>query len=208
MTGYLVERSQGSRAARGFVQIGTMSGIDYNLQRHGPDGGHHLQLVDVLKMAWWDGGATSWWFARVVRCSEADRRRISNQNLVVVLNGTCLPPIAEREAGQTCSLFVGTLGYEPNRAGLEWFLKQIWPLIRQAAPEAEVDVVGGKPSPWLLSRHGNDGILGAWLRRGSIDCYRCGFHGEFGLRRLLHLKSFQSSRPPLLVKLLDGAVRC
>ena len=116
-----------------------------------------LNYVDLLKMAWWDC-ELSRWFARVVRCSEADRRRVSNQNVVVVPNGTCLRPIAEREPARRL-LFVGTLGYEPNRAGLEWFLKQIWPLIRQAVPEAEIDVVGGKPSPWLLSRHGNDGIL-------------------------------------------------
>jgi polysaccharide biosynthesis protein PslH len=116
-----------------------------------------LNYVDVLKMAWWEGQLPRW-FARVVRCSEADRQRTPSRNVVVVPNGACLPPMAERSPGKRL-LFVGTLGYGPNRAGLEWFLKRIWPLIRRSVPEAEIDVVGANASPWLRSRHGRDGVL-------------------------------------------------
>jgi glycosyltransferase involved in cell wall biosynthesis len=132
--------------------------LNYHLLRSsGWYGAKVLDYVDVLKMAWWERRLPRW-FARVVRCSEADRARTPDWNVVVVPNGTRLLPIAERDPVKRL-LFVGSLGYEPNRAGLEWFLERIWPLIRRAVPEAEVDVVGGKPAPRLLSRHGNDGIL-------------------------------------------------
>jgi glycosyltransferase involved in cell wall biosynthesis len=115
-----------------------------------------LNYLDVLKLAWWEWQLPRW-FARVVRCSEADRRRLPHPNVVVVPNGTSIPPACPRAPGQRL-VFVGALGYEPNRAGIEWFLKEVWPRVRRAVPSAELDAVGNNPSPQLLSRHGTEGV--------------------------------------------------
>ena len=39
-------------------------------------------------------------------------------------------------------LFCGTLSYAPNVEGLNWFARQVWPLIRCGVPETELLVVG------------------------------------------------------------------
>ncbi len=46
-------------------------------------------------------------------------------------------------------LFVGQLGYDPNADALRWFMRNVWPLIRErAAREVMLDVVGaGAPRP-------------------------------------------------------------
>jgi len=49
------------------------------------------------------------------------------------------------EAGQSV-LFVGGFGHKPNRAGLRWFLEQVWPLL---AAEVRLIVVGSNCPPEL-----------------------------------------------------------
>ena len=47
----------------------------------------------------------------------------------------------------TCTiLFVGTMGYHPNRDGVTWFLRNCWRKIKQLQPEAQFWVVGKWPS--------------------------------------------------------------
>lgn len=131
--------------------------LEYHLLRGSPwYGAKVLNYLDVLKLAWWERQLPRW-FARVVRCSDEDRRRFPHANVVVVPNGTTVPPAAPRKPAQRL-LFVGTLGYEPNRAGVEWFLQEVWPQVRRAVPGAELDVVGPGPSSGLLARHGCDGV--------------------------------------------------
>jgi polysaccharide biosynthesis protein PslH len=49
--------------------------------------------------------------------------------------------IPERRA-----VFIGHLGYAPNVDGLNWFVREIWPVIRAAVPDAQLDI-GGRPGP-------------------------------------------------------------
>ena len=65
-----------------------------------------------------------------------------------------------RKPGVTRLLFVGRLDWEPNRDGLVWFLKEIWPHLRVGA--FELEIVGS----------GNGSYLEAW--RGSPGISLCG----------------------------------
>ncbi len=41
--------------------------------------------------------------------------------------------------------FVGNLAHQPNVDGIVWFGREIWPLIRQASPEARLEIGGRNP---------------------------------------------------------------
>jgi glycosyltransferase involved in cell wall biosynthesis len=38
--------------------------------------------------------------------------------------------------------YVGYLGWEPNIVGLEWFLKEVWPVLKQRHPKLSLDIAG------------------------------------------------------------------
>ncbi len=40
---------------------------------------------------------------------------------------------------------IGAYGYEPNRVGMEWFLSDVWPIVRQRIPSLKLHVVGSIP---------------------------------------------------------------
>jgi len=44
-------------------------------------------------------------------------------------------------------LFVGSFRHEPNRIALEWFLRDVFPLILQKAPAAKLALAGSDPPP-------------------------------------------------------------
>jgi polysaccharide biosynthesis protein PslH len=115
-----------------------------------------LDYLDVVKLAWWERQLPRW-FARVARCSEDDRFKMPGRKVTVIPNGATVAPSQERTPARR-ALFVGSLSYEPNRAGLQWFLKEIWRRVRQRAAGAELDIVGGSPSPWLLAQDGREGV--------------------------------------------------
>jgi glycosyltransferase involved in cell wall biosynthesis len=50
-------------------------------------------------------------------------------------------------------LFVGTFGHTPNRAGVNWFLSEVWPQIANAVPEARFRIVGTGDWASLRARH-------------------------------------------------------
>ena len=48
-------------------------------------------------------------------------------------------------------VYVGFLGWEPNAAGLLWFLTESWPLIKAKDPAVQLDVIGKNPDERLQS---------------------------------------------------------
>jgi len=42
-------------------------------------------------------------------------------------------------------LFFGTLNYGPNRDGIQWFCREVWPEVRKARSEASLEIVGIDP---------------------------------------------------------------
>ena len=69
-------------------------------------------------------------------------------------------PFAEREH----LLFVGNLAHRPNSDGVQYFMREIYPLVRQALPEIELDIIGDNPAETCGLRGG--GRARARLRAG------------------------------------------
>jgi sugar transferase (PEP-CTERM/EpsH1 system associated) len=55
-------------------------------------------------------------------------------------------------------VFCGVMNYQPNVAGAEWLVKQVWPRIRRARPAAELMIVGSEPSPRVQSLARTPGV--------------------------------------------------
>ncbi|WP_322494954.1 glycosyltransferase [Chloroflexus sp.] len=56
-----------------------------------------------------------------------------------------IEPAHERltpEANGPNILYVGSVHYPPNLAGLQWFINTCWPVIKQTIPQAHLDIVG------------------------------------------------------------------
>ena len=45
--------------------------------------------------------------------------------------------------------FVGLIDFQPNRDGLEWFVRNCWPMIKRAIPAARLRVIGRDNDNWL-----------------------------------------------------------
>lgn len=115
-----------------------------------------LEYVDVLKMRRLELQCTHK-YSSVIRCSEEDARRQGGNNVAVIPNGTDVPEVANRHP-ESRILFVGLLSYEPNRLGIEWFLRTVWPSVFKKIPNARFDVVGKDPSDEILAANGRNGV--------------------------------------------------
>jgi glycosyltransferase involved in cell wall biosynthesis len=83
----------------------------------------------------------------VVVCSDLDVARSGCANAVRVGNGASAPAdvTTDRTAlrGEAPTMFfVGALDYEPNCEAVEWFVREVLPVIRRSVPDARVRVVG------------------------------------------------------------------
>jgi glycosyltransferase involved in cell wall biosynthesis len=72
-------------------------------------------------------------------------------------------------------LFVGPTHVDANRDGIVWFLREVFPILRQTVPGAVVDVVGGKAPPDVAAFaspqvriHGYVADLDPLLREASV----------------------------------------
>lgn len=85
--------------------------------------------------------------ARVLVANEDDRLRLGLRNVSVVPNGVALrdPPAVPRVPRRL--VFVGHCGWPPNADGLQWFLRDVWPTVRQAVPDVALQIVGRDASP-------------------------------------------------------------
>jgi glycosyltransferase involved in cell wall biosynthesis len=81
-------------------------------------------------------------------------REVSGDTEVhVVTNGVDSQAFAPKAAdGRTLNtvLFFGTLNYGPNRDGIGWFCRDIWPMIHSARPDARLEIVGIDPPPHVM----------------------------------------------------------
>lgn len=79
-------------------------------------------------------------------CSEEDRRLIAHPRVVGVPNGAQVTGISYRPSDSSRLLFVGPFRYGPNREGIVRFLREAWPAVRAAVPEATLTILGGDES--------------------------------------------------------------
>ena len=56
-------------------------------------------------------------------------------------------------------IFIGVFGHRPNVDGVLWFVRDIWPLIREKNPDMVFHVVGNYAPPEIQELDGKDGII-------------------------------------------------
>lgn len=141
------------------------------------------RAFDVLDERRWDAlqrraAAAS---GAVVVCSELDVGRSGCANAVAIGNGATAPadPVRDRRrlrGDVPTLLFVGALDYEPNAEAVEWFVREVWPLLRAEQPSARVRLVGrgDQHVSWVGSVEGVELVgpvedLGAELRAADVS---------------------------------------
>jgi polysaccharide biosynthesis protein PslH len=64
--------------------------------------------------------------------------------------------------------FLGNLHSTPNRDAVRYLIREIWPLVRADAPQAELQIIGINPTPWMLEENGRNGVTVT----GAVDDVR------------------------------------
>jgi sugar transferase (PEP-CTERM/EpsH1 system associated) len=66
----------------------------------------------------------------------------------VVSNGIDLGAFRPREepAPSSTVVFCGVMNYAPNERGVSWFVNDVWPMVREARPDARFQIVGASPT--------------------------------------------------------------
>jgi polysaccharide biosynthesis protein PslH len=97
---------------------------------------------------------------RVLACSEEDAERLLTMapdcRVSVVPNGVDLEAFSPSEPGKEQSgalVFVGHLGWFPNRDGIEYFIADILPLLNQRQ-SLRLEVIGRNPTPSVAGAEG------------------------------------------------------
>jgi hypothetical protein len=96
----------------------------------------------------------------VVVCTEADARSLGSvRGAIVCRNGIFAgEPAPSGERPPYSMVFSGALDWEPNTAGLFWFVQRVWPLVRQRIPQATVTIAGRNPGPAVIEACAAPGI--------------------------------------------------
>jgi len=97
----------------------------------------------------------------VVAISDDDRRSLEQVGgMPTMYIVPIIVPIHARPelARQHELLFVGSFKHRPNPDGLLWFVKDVWPSIRNRIPNASLTIVGSEPTSEILDLNRKDGI--------------------------------------------------
>ncbi|HED64564.1 MAG TPA: TIGR03087 family PEP-CTERM/XrtA system glycosyltransferase [Planctomycetes bacterium] len=110
---------------------------------------------------------------------EIFQREIPGAPSSVLRNGVDLDAYrpAPEEAEPAHLVFVGVMNYYPNVDGCRWFCEEIFPRVRERAPQARFSIVGAHPTPEVQELGRMDGVEvtgfvddpSDWLRRASIS---------------------------------------
>jgi glycosyltransferase involved in cell wall biosynthesis len=104
-------------------------------------------------------------------CSEQDRQEISHEfglnNVVVVPNGYTVPRAIDCnltyfQPEKNIILCIGVLSYGPNSNGVKYFVDNIFPLVLNNVPDAQLWIAGPGAPPWIqrLNEHPSIRVLG------------------------------------------------
>jgi hypothetical protein len=89
-------------------------------------------------------------FSTIIVCSEEDKAWLGGSNRIKVIPNSYFMKDSQgidfedrtTESEAVRLGFIGKINYPPNREGLEWFLREVWPIIRLRIPNCEFRVVG------------------------------------------------------------------
>jgi sugar transferase (PEP-CTERM/EpsH1 system associated) len=94
-------------------------------------------------------------FDHVITVSDDDRKTLETEfgitrisTIPTGVDTDFFRPVAEQPQ-RARLVFVGSMDWDPNEDGVAWFLRDIYPRIRQAVPDASFAIVGRAPSPRL-----------------------------------------------------------
>jgi glycosyltransferase involved in cell wall biosynthesis len=115
---------------------------------------HWLRQTERKTVARWTAGAV---------CSPLDSQRmaeLTGHSLWVVPNSYEFSDSTPERVGESIHLlFVGTLSYVPNAAGLRWFMSDVWPTVRQRlGARASFAVVGYSPPEDIVAFSDTAGV--------------------------------------------------
>lgn len=93
------------------------------------------------------------------------------KNITVVSNGVDAKYFAPMDSPRKHHgmVFTGSMDWRPNQDGIQYFLRDIYPLIKQKIPRATVTVVGRKPPQWLVDLAG---AIPGVIVTGTVDDVR------------------------------------
>jgi len=89
--------------------------------------------------------------------SEQDAALLSERNprahIHIVENGTDTTYFQprQREPEAENLIFAGSLNWYPNLSAVQFFMREVWPLITRVCPDARFTIAGQKPPKWLKS---------------------------------------------------------
>jgi len=84
-------------------------------------------------------------FSLISVCSENDRQYLGGGHRIhVIPNGYTLPVKVLNHAPSLPARlgFIGSFLWMPNRIGVEWFIRDVWPLIKRDAPDIKLRLIG------------------------------------------------------------------
>jgi glycosyltransferase involved in cell wall biosynthesis len=132
---------------------------------HEPNWAQRLAFaVEAAKMARYERRAVNR-FHHVIAVSEQDREQMacmtSAARISVVPTGVDLTQFtatrAER-AARPVIVFVGSMDWEANIDGVDYFCRDVWPQVKRAVPDATLRLVGRNPHA-RVSRWADDSIM-------------------------------------------------
>jgi hypothetical protein len=82
-------------------------------------------------------------------CSDLDRRYLTTRwrlpGVVTIPNAVAMPATYGVDPASNSLLFLATYAYGPNSAAADFLIREVWPLIREACPDARLIIAGNKP---------------------------------------------------------------
>ena len=102
-------------------------------------------------------------FDRIITCSEPDRKRVLDRarsaDVTLIPNATDIGEPCSLETSEASTLlFVGTMSYEPNQEGVQFFVNSVLPLVLEQEPEARFVIVGKDPPPAVTALATHPGV--------------------------------------------------
>ena len=101
-------------------------------------------------------------FDQVVCVSEADRQVLDpcgDHGVAVVPNGVALDPVSQPALpSRPVVIFTGALYTGPNRDGIRWFCREVWPSVRSKVADALLWIVGSHPGSDVTSLGDHPGV--------------------------------------------------
>ena len=112
---------------------------------------------------------------RTFVCSDLDNNKLSRlfkiRSVVSIANSVDIPERISDPVSSLQMLFIGTFIYPPNIVAADFLIDKIWPLVRNAVPDARLLIVGNKPENISAYRTKPVGVVFSGFLASLDDAY-------------------------------------